>query len=162
LLNNSEDRDHYIRALTMVADHITVWPSVNDYTLLGKRSLLMNLLERIASVVTDTTRPSFRIISSNSSLDDLGDGVLKRDYSDISVPYSAVHGVNATGDPIDIRGDADGSWIWQSNCPQQEEFGELRVFIMGGRIALIIRVTQQDGKLHLERITEFPSLAEIR
>ena len=56
----------------------------------------------------------------------------------------------------------DGPWIWRSKGPEEEQFGELRCFIMGGRIALVLWAIQRDGQKHLDRLTEYHSLADIR
>jgi hypothetical protein len=115
----------------------------------------MDSLERIASVATNTTRPSYQIITPNSPLDKLTDGTLFLDDSDILIRFRSAN-------PIDFRNDPNETWVWQSRCPEREEFGDLRVFIMGGRIALVIWATRRDGKLHLERLTEFHSLSDIQ
>ena len=130
-----------MQALIVLANHVPVWPRVEDYDLLGKRSMLIEMLQRIADVVTHTSRPSFKTFTSNSNLEELGNGILMHDYSEVCIPFSARHGERGSEDPLDIQNHLDETCIWQSKCPEQELFGELRWFIMDGRVALVVWAT---------------------
>ena len=114
--------------------------------------MLTTILDSIATEATKTHRPSWKPLSDVPNFDGLTDGVLLRDYCEdsLSLKYER---------PTNIQ---DGPWIWWSKGPEEEQFGELRCFIMGGRIALVLWATQWHGKKHLERLTEFHSLADIR
>lgn len=164
---DDEGRKFYITALSAISRRMPVWPPVDESVQFGHKATIIEMLDRAARIVTKTRRPISEILTDRHTLPlstTENPQVLKREYSEggghVQLPVKVQ---KTTPRFLEKLLQDPERWVLQQYVPYLQRFGELRVFIAGGRIVQTVCTVKRnkDGIWALNFVSGHHSLAEM-
>jgi hypothetical protein len=142
---------------------IFIWPDFNHVDTIGSKGTLYEHLNIIARAVTRTTTLQFEVLKEGDKIK--SNVMLKRSHSDagehVLGPLSGKQDWKYLSTNMKVPG---CYWIAQKYCKTLIEYGEWRVFILGGRIFYVVHTLHNTtkGTWNGQKVTTWYTLDELR
>ena len=153
----------YMGGIAELQSLLHIWPPMDQVENMGTKTTLIENLDFVAATKTKSKRPTTRPLNLQHAIPHAI--VIKRTHSDcgqhVLFPGDELRNVEYLQSQMDIPG---SMWFGQSYISTLREFGEWRVFIIGGRIIEIIhtKIHEETGLWKWQRAIRFWSLEELR
>lgn len=154
--------DRHIDQLRVLSSLVPLWPPVDEMLAASRKAKEVVLLDKIANEVTHTIRPTTVVITQELTHAPIG-VVFKREVSDTGTHVLLPDKVAALSKK-ELRSIALDRFTWMSQTyiPQLRQFGEWRVYFIGGKFYDVV-ITNPDGDRHIAYLwDEIWSLEELR
>jgi glutathione synthase/RimK-type ligase-like ATP-grasp enzyme len=138
--------EHHTKCMQALSRLVPVWPPVDEILAASRKADIIKMFDRIAAQVTHTVRPVTTILTIPLKTVPK-DVVLKREGSDASKHVYLPQSLEELG-LKKLNQLLKGSrfrWISQTWIPLLQQFGEWRVFVVGGKIFEVITTQPQDA-----------------
>jgi hypothetical protein len=127
----------------------------------GHKLELIDGLNHVAQMVTQTTRPTTHQWNGENISHRL---VYKREFSSgathVHVPLKG--STLTTQQQMSVSSKTKYKWLEQSYIPLYEQYGEWRVFMIGGNPTLVIRTHRDGSKLSSSLLEHGYTLSEMK
>jgi len=146
-----DDHQKLLCVYTELSHWILIWPQPSEMHREGKKHQYIRQLDRIARI-DDSPRPLTRLLSDKGQIP-TGGGVwvIKREFSAFGCHVRVVDLDGLRKDSKEYQDafqevwSSSFDWIIQSYVPLLEQWGEWRVFMIGGKATYTVMTTKQPG-----------------
>ena len=150
--------------LRLLSQRIPLWPPVDEMMGSSRKLNIIKVLDQIAADVTHTIRPKTEAITLPLKTKP-SEVVLKREVSDaaerVILPYEICNmSLKALNKKLKDLGEGY-QWLQQTYVPTLLQFGEWRVYFVGGEIIHIIGTTPIKYQLEVGMIDAIWTLEEL-
>jgi hypothetical protein len=150
--------------LRLLSQHVPLWPPVDEMMGSSRKLNIIKVLDQIAADVTHTIRPKTEAITLPLKTKP-SDVVLKREVSDTSERVIFPDEIRdmslkALNKKLKYLGEGH-QWFKQSFVPALLQFGEWRVYFVGGDIIHIIGTTPIEYRIEVGMIDGIWTLEEL-
>ena len=154
--------DHHIEQLHKLSNIILLWPPIDEMIAASRKVDEVILLDKISREITHTIRPVTEVISKTLNHPPPGK-VFKREVSDTSSHVLLPEKI-AKLSRKELKKIALDKFRWMSQTfiPQLIQFGEWRVYFVGGRYHSVVITEPTLDKMHCEIMDGMWSLKELR
>ena len=154
--------ERHIDHLRILSKLVLLWPPVDEMLAASRKAEEVIILDKIAREVTHTVRPETKVVDKTLTHAPTG-VVFKREVSDTSSHVLLPEKLEKMSkkelskialDPI--------RWLSQTYVPQLIQFGEWRVYFVGGKFYEVV-ITQPGGvQIFADTMDSMWSLEELR
>jgi hypothetical protein len=136
----------FFNALISFSHRILVWPNPTELERSGRKYIAIDLLDRVAKLM-GTQRPTSQLILRDGTKPPKGRYVLKREFSANAGHVHIVDGISTkTWKELDGQNTSRFVWIQQDYAPLLEQWGEYRIFMVGGQVwECVMTYRNKDG-----------------
>jgi hypothetical protein len=150
----------FIRSLRWLSGYVCIWPPV-DETLASSYTLdVIRDLDYIAETHTITKRPWTRLLVKDEQVN--ADTVVKREGSENFRHHFFGDKVSTQCIRSCLKARSGYRWIVQELVPQQRIFGELRTFVLGGKVLHTMATTMTGDGNQVEKADMAYTLSELK
>jgi len=147
--------EKHIELLRLLSNKVPILPPVDDMLALSRKMDVIKVFDLIAEQVTCTARPTTNVVEL--PLKEIPkDIVFKREGSDMAEHVYLPHEVaRLTPNTLTRRlkkKSAGYRWITQTYIPQLRQFGEWRVYVVGGEVFQVITTQPRCGATTAENV----------